>query len=280
MWANYHMHNRYCDGIGELTDYANEAINREMISIGFSSHAPLPFPCKWSMNKQHLGRYLEEASHVRESFPSLQIYTGLEVDFIAGMAGPSDYDDLLDYTIGSIHFVDQFPDGRFWEIDGSHESFVEGLSVIFKSDVRQAIERYFELTRQMLEQSRPAVVGHLDKIKIQNRRLFDESDQWYRDAVTDTLDVIQKTGVIVEVNTRGQYLGKSTTTYPSPWILELVHQRNIPVTISSDAHKPGDIINGFPSCASMLFNSGFRNISVLLDGSWTSVKLTANGLSL
>src|SRR5437762_14159596 len=100
----------------------------------------------------------------------------------------------------------------------------------------------------MCEKSSPTIIGHLDKIKIQNRenKFFDESDVWYRGEVLKTLDAIRKCEAIVEVNTRGVYQGKSETTYPSPWILSECLKRNIPITISSDAHHPDDLVNYFP----------------------------------
>jgi histidinol-phosphatase (PHP family) len=50
----------------------------------------------------------------------------MEVDYIPGSIGPKSkaiLDAKLDYTVGSVHFVDSFPDGRGWEIDGSHQVF-------------------------------------------------------------------------------------------------------------------------------------------------------------
>lgn len=280
MWANFHMHNKFCDGSGEPEEYVAQAIAAGIHYLGFSSHAPVPFDCKWCMKKENLSDYLTTIDLLRKKYPSLQIYKGLETDFVPGAASPRDYRSILDYTIGSIHFIDAFPDGKPWEIDGSHSVFLEGLTSIFKNDIRAAITRYFELTREMISAGCPDIIGHLDKIKIQNpgEKFYRESDTWYQQEIDKTLSDIAEAGAIIEVNTRGLYQKKTTTPYPSSWILEKIHRLNIPVTLSSDAHHPKDIINQFEETAALLLSIGFKKISILKDGSWQPVTLTLNGV--
>ena len=262
-------------------DYVDEARKLNMISIGFSSHAPVPFPTKWCMKAEDLDQYLGTIEKIKKSNSFVHIYKGLEVDFIPGVVSPDQFRDQLDYTVGSIHFIDKFPDGIRWEIDGLHTLFLEGYSKIFHNNIKDVISRYFELTREMVATACPSVVGHLDKIKIQNvnGKFFNESDSWYQNEVKKTIDVIQKSGVIVEVNTRGIYQKKSDTTYPSPWILEILHKKNIPVTISSDAHHRDDIINQFPQTALLLKKIGFKTISVLSEGAWKPFSFDEHGVT-
>lgn len=281
MWTNYHTHSRYCDGVGELSEYAAQAVANGVTSLGFSSHAPVPFNCSWCMKQESVKAYLENIEQLKAGLPSLQLYKGMEVDYIPGVISPADFKAMLDYTIGSIHFIDRFPDGKPWEIDGAHALFLSGLEAIFHYDIRAAVTRYFELTREMIVNAVPDVIGHLDKIKIQNQgnKFFDEADPWYRQEVIRTLDALAGTGVIVEVNTRGLYQKKSTTPYPSPWILEELRRRNIDITLSSDAHHPKDLLNQFQQTAPLLVAIGFRKISILRDGSWQPVTLTPDGLA-
>ncbi len=210
----------------------------------------------------------------------MEIYAGLEVDYIPGVTGPRNFSEQLDYTIGSIHFADTLPDGTPWEVDGPHNKFLEGLEKIFHNKIRDVVTRYFELTCHMLEDSPPTILGHMDKIKIQNtgHPLFQESDTWYREEVMKTIERITKSGTIVEVNTRGLYQKKSVTPYPSPWILELLHQKNIPVTLSSDAHHPDDLVNQFLETASLLKKIGFKKLSVLSKGEWKQFDFNETGV--
>jgi histidinol-phosphatase (PHP family) len=280
MWSNFHMHSNYCDGTAEMIEYVREAKAKGMLSIGFSSHAPVSFPCLWCMKPERLGDYIQAIDALKTSVSEIEIYKGLEVDFIPDVISPKQFEKDLDYTVGSIHFVDRYSDGKHWEIDGSHVAFLDGLEKIFDNDFKAAITRYFELTREMIETACPSVIGHLDKIKIQNpaQKFFSEDEEWYQTEIKKTIDLIAEKKVIVEVNTRGIYQKKSSTTYPSPWILELMHAKKVPVTISSDAHHPDDIINQFPETAGLLMDIGFDSIHVLHKNQWKAFSFNTHGI--
>lgn len=282
MWSNFHMHSKYCDGKGELMDYVEQARSLKMMSLGFSSHAPVNFPCNWCMRAENLDEYLHEIETLKSAINDIDIYKSLEIDFIPGRISPKQFKDSLDYTVGSIHFVDEWPDGIPWEIDGQHTLFLEGLDKIFDGDMRGVITRYFELTREMVQESEPTIIGHLDKIKIQNPsdKFFIESDSWYLSEVKKTIDVIHKSNCIVEVNTRGIYQKKTPDTYPSPWILKLLHEKNIPITLNSDAHHPSDIINEFSETVGLLSEIGFKSLTVLHEGRWKPFSFNSHGIIL
>jgi histidinol-phosphatase (PHP family) len=282
MWTNYHTHSNFCDGTESIAAIASAALGKGIQSLGVSSHAPLPFETPWSMKPNRLADYFLEMEKVKSLFHSIEIYKGLEVDYIPGRRKPADFADDLDYTIGSIHFVDEFQDGKGWEIDGTHKLFLTGLSQLFKNDIRGAVTRYFELTREMLTVSPPTIVGHLDKIKMQNagESLFRESDHWYVAEIEKILDAVEVSGVIVEVNTRGVYQRKCDVVYPSPWILGKILERNIPVTLSSDAHHSKDLTSYFSEATQQLLAIGFRKISILSEGSWKPATLTTDGIKL
>ena len=279
MWSNFHTHNHYCDGKAGLNDYLREAVRSGITNIGFSSHAPIPFPCKWCIKREVLPVYLEEIESLKPSYPELQIYKGLEVDYIPDVIAPRDFRKQLDYTIGSIHFVGHFK-GIYWEIDNTAEVFREGLSEIFRGDVRKAITHYYALTREMLQKTPPDIVGHLDKIKVNARHFsFEESEPWYREEIDKTLTAIAAAHTIVEVNTRGIYKKKSVTPYPSPWILERILDANIPVTLNSDAHHPEDLTREFGPTLQLLQEIGFTSLSVLDSGLWKKIPMDEYGAS-
>lgn len=277
MWSNFHTHSHYCDGKGSIAEYLMAARERGVTQIGFSSHAPLPFPCKWCMQRTDEPGYLAEIATARKTHADLEIYAGLEVDYIPGVIGPAEFSASLDFTIGSIHFVGSFGN-TWWEIDNTVEVFREGLEKIFHGDIRAAIAEYFSLTRGMIRKSPPDILGHLDKIKINAKQFsLDESEAWYIDQVEDTLRTVRGTAIIVEVNTRGIYKKKSDTTYPSPWILERVLHYDIPITLSSDAHHPEELTREFDSTLHLIKEIGFKDISVLKNGLWKEVPLNEYG---
>jgi histidinol-phosphatase (PHP family) len=279
MWSNFHTHSKYCDGQGELADHLQAAREKNLGTLGFSSHAPVPFDCKWCMKEEKFATYLSDIKALASNEREIEIYSGLEIDFIPGIVSPAQFRNRLNYTIGSIHFIDSF-EGKPWEIDGAHEVFKEGLRKIFKGNIQSAVTRYYELTRQMVAESQPDILGHLDKIKIQNRpdTPIEEGDSWYKQEILKTLSVIKTSDVIVEVNTRGIYQKKTSFTYPSPWILEKMFESKIPITLSSDAHRPDDLVREFTSTAELLNDIGFKNLSILKDGIWKQMPFNQHGI--
>jgi len=139
MWLNFHTHSNFCDGKSTLEETVAKAKSLKMKGLGFSSHAPLPFACSWSMKPERLNEYLNKIITLKNSQTDLQVYSGLEVDYVPKIAGPEKFSSELDYTIGSVHFVESFNDGKGWEIDGPHSFFLEGLEKIFSNNIKDVI---------------------------------------------------------------------------------------------------------------------------------------------
>lgn len=277
MWSNFHTHAGYCDGKGTIVEYLETCRRVGVRHIGFTSHAPIPFPCKWCMKQESFPVYLDDIREAKKAFPDIEVYRGLEVDFIPGVITMSDFASKLDFTVGSIHFVDSF-EGKYWEVDNTRDIFEEGLEKIFNNDIRKAIGAYYARTREMVLTDPPDIVGHMDKIKINSLgTLFEEDEPWYIAEIDETLKAISETKAIVEVNTRGLYKKRSETTYPSPWILDRIREMRIPITLNSDSHHPDELIKEFDSAYPILSDIGFKAISVLKNGTWTSVPLTEYG---
>jgi hypothetical protein len=64
--------------------------------------------------------------------------------------------------------------------------------------------------------------------------------------MTQTIDALKGTDIIVEVNTRGLYQKKSLTTYPSPWVLVLLKTAGIPDYIKFRCASSGSTYSGIP----------------------------------
>ncbi len=285
-WTNYHSHCSYCDGAEPIESYIRKAVSMGMHAYGVSSHGPVPYDLSWTTTKDKIDDYLADIRRLQTEWQNnIEIYAGMEIDFVPGLSwwdqiGPQ-YREL-DYVIGSVHLVDNFDDGRPWEVDGSHEVFREGLEQIFKGDARAAVTRYYELIRWMVMLENPDIVGHLDKIKIQNAggKYFSETDPWYRHEIEKTLKVIANMGAIIEINTRGLYSGKTLDLYPSQWVLERIHALRIPITLNSDAHTPEEITAGFEFASQILRKIGFRKLTILRDGKWRQVSFNEDGLDV
>lgn len=282
-WTNFHQHTYYCDGTDSPETVVQAALAQNVIALGFSSHAPIPFPMPWCMKREKLDAYTQEVLAVKERYADrLPIFLGLEIDYVAGMMGPkSPHFSHLDYSVGSVHLVGPpFEGQRYWEIDGTLKVFKEGLAAVFDNNIQKAVETYYAQIRKMVTEEPPDIVGHLDKVKMNNadNRFFSENDPWYKKAVLDTLETIAETGSIIEVNTRGIYKKKVTTTYPSPWILEHIRDMNIPIMLNSDAHHPREITRFFAETAAMLKGMGFKKLHLLSQNGWEARGFYEDGL--
>lgn len=275
LFFNYHGHTIFSDGKAVFFDYLEEAQKQGFRAIGFSDHAPVPFTSSWNMKVEHLDKYLRQIEEYRKAFAhKLDIYAGLEVDYFApycqqilAMARL----DKLDYFVGSVHYLGFLEEGRPWCIDTSFEEFDAGFRQIFYGDGKQLYRQYFEALLHMIEEWKPTIIGHLDKIKMYNhiQPYFDEHEQDYRDLVIQVLDLVSKYDLFIELNMRGFYKHPQQLLYPAPWILRQAYQRGIKVIVSSDCHRCEELSAGFTQAVQLLKEIGFRSVWYLYDKCWT-----------
>ncbi|MFN8345683.1 MAG: histidinol-phosphatase [Spirosomataceae bacterium] len=301
MLTNYHSHSHYCDGKGSPEEQVQGAIAQGLRAFGFSSHCPVPFENQWSMKAERLADYLAETRALKAKYEDrIELYIGLEVDFLPATPppapprlgrgtpfpsegrtaarkglgiGPKDF-PMLDYCVGSVHYVGLNQFGKPWEIDGSSVEFLACLDTLYGGDIQTVLQKYYAIIRQMVETDPPQIMGHLDKIKMHNaaRPLFDEAEKWYADEVEHTLQTIVKAGIIVEINTRGNYK-RDLDLYPSAWIIRRMKEWDIPICINSDSHRPEEITASFPLAFETAKAAGYKEVRVLLGGKWQDVGL-------
>ena len=282
-WTNYHSHTNYCDGSNKPEVYIQSAIENKLRAYGYSSHAPINFETDWCIADNDFENYMREVKNIKKKYQSeIQTYIGLEIDFIPDFAGRHQHiltNCQLDYFIGSIHFVDKFADGTHWNIDNTKELFDKGLKEIFNNKFGKASERFYELSNQMIEEDKPEIIGHLDKIKMYNKNsfYFSESEPWYKKQVENTLNIIKRAGSIVEINTRGYYRYGQKDLYPSAWIVERMIDMDIPIMLNSDSHAPDEITAGFEYAATELNKLGVKKLWVLYNNKWQAKEFNNEG---
>jgi len=284
-WFNFHTHGQFCDGKGAPRDYIEEAINQNMHALGFSSHGPMPLPINWVMENDKLPDYLSELKFLKNEFKNqLQIYIGLEIDYIPGIIG-ANFDFIntlnLDYTIGAIHFAGFDKENHPWQLDSNAVIFEQGLKEVYGGDIQVLVEKYYRLISEMALKENPDIIAHLDLIKKNNpkEKYFSEDESWYRDAVIDTLKTISESRSIIEVNTGGLARKRCDALYPSNWILEIIRDMKIPITLSSDAHQPSFLTAGFKNASEVLLDIGFKELSIFNGDKWQAQAFSKEGIS-
>jgi len=278
--SNYHTHTRFSDGSHDPEVYTEEAINQGFSSIGFSDHSPLPFENRFAIQSdESLLDYSRKIKDLKNQYSGkINVFLGIEADYIPGITAPFQTwreKAGLEYLIGGVHLLKKEDDDRLWFIDGPRvETYDEGLKEIFGGNVVNAVTTYYRQVMQMIEQEKPDVVAHLDKITMHNRnRYFTGEEKWYRNLVSDTLALIRQNHTVVEVNTRGLYKKRSLSLFPDVQILKQINEMNIPVILSSDAHQPAEISLYFDETVTMLKDLGFSSVFTFNSAGWQPVEI-------
>ena len=281
-WSNYHSHSTFCDGRSSMEDFVKYAIAKGLKKYGFSSHAPLPFSTFWNMNLDDLPEYQMEFYRLKEKYASkIELYIGLELDYINGFFefGHNLYSThSFDYLIGSVHYMDQLPNGDFWCVDGNFQDFYAGLKTLYDGEIRPAVERFYEISSLMIGKGGFDIVGHFDKIALNGSKCadFDITDSWYKNSVGEVLELIKNKGLILEINTKS--LASKGMTYPDVQFFPLINELQIPIVVNSDCHYPTNVIDGFEPTFRALKELGFKTMQQLIDGKWQGVEFNENGL--
>jgi histidinol-phosphatase (PHP family) len=271
---NYHTHSRFSDGSAEPEEYVKAAIQQGFTSLGFSEHSVLPFENTFALQSGTENTYVIEINRLKDVYKDqLQILLAMEADYIPGIS--AGFNKLkaslgLDYLIGSVHLVLNNDTGILWFIDGpKRETYDKGLNELFDGDIRKGVTSYWHQINRMVEEEQFDIIGHLDKIKMHNQgRWFSEKDKWYTDLVNQSISMIAEKDLIVEVNTRGLYKGRSESLFPGEYILRRLKERDVRITLSSDAHQPTELSLGFDDAKILLRSCGFGGYAVFSDGEW------------
>ena len=259
--ANYHTHSLYCDGKSTLEEHVREAEKQALLQLGFSSHSPVPFENSFAISEEDLPEYVREIDELHRK-TDVQLLKSLECDFIPGMT--VDFAERqrasgLNYIIGGVHLVRPPHGDGLWFIDGSkQETYDNGLRDLFDNNIKAAVTAFWEQTFEMLETQQMDIIAHFDKIKMHNRdRFFTEDETWYKTLADKAIQLIKRHDVIIEVNTRGLYKKRCDHFYPSTELLMKARKADIPVLVSSDAHKAEELTLFVPEALAELERCGF-----------------------
>ncbi len=274
--TNYHSHCSFCDGKAPLEDFIREAIRQGFNSYGISSHAPLPFPTRWNMERTQMEAYLSECQRLKRAYAGqIELYIGLEIDYLNEETHPGiEYfcSLPLDYRIGSLHLLYN-PHGELVDVDVPADKFRILIEKEFQGNVQALVRQYYYSLTRMLERGGFDIIGHADKIHY-NVSAYDPTilgQAWYKELVCDFFHAASVKGYIVEINTKAfEAFG---IFYPSVHYFSLLHELEIPVVVNSDAHYPDRINSGRRAALTSLYQCGFREVMEIRQGKWTSVAI-------
>jgi len=227
MIVDLHNHTPLCNHAeGTINEYIQSAIKSRTKVFGFSDHAPMDFDPKYRMKFEDMKGYEKEVLNAKEQFKNeIEVLLGYEVDYLKGHIDKRVLNADVDYLIGSVHFIEG------WGFDNP-----EFIGKWDEQDIDEIWQKYFDTIEEMANTKLFDIVGHLDLIKVFK---FMPKGNIVKMAFKALL-AIQASGMVLELNVAG-YRKKVKEPYPSRELLEVAFTLNIPITFSSDAHKPEQV---------------------------------------
>ncbi len=248
--SDIHMHTHLCrHAKGEPVDSARRAVELGLAEIGISEHCPMPSRFdQLRMQEKDFGRYLEMVEAARRAFPNLRILLGVEAEYIAGQEdeirrflGRANWD----YVIGSVHYIGD------WNFDAP-----EAVAVWKKADLLEQWRLYFELWKKAAATGLYDTLGHPDLVKKFGFVPRTPCEDLFRDALAE----VARRGLAIEINTAG--LRKPVKEiYPSATFLRIAREMNIPITLGSDAHAPGEVGMNFREAVALARACGYTEFA-------------------
>jgi histidinol-phosphatase (PHP family) len=193
--------------------------------------------------KYSMAEYLELLEAGRKT--GIPLKFGLEADYfpiteerIGNLLGQYDFD----FVLGSVHFID------YWSFDFD-------LQVGWpQRDIDEVYTRYLSLMQQLVHSRLFDVLAHLDVIKVFGHRAQQSLGTEWR----SLLHSIAQADVAIEVSTAG-FRKPVGEIYPAEPLLREAARLDIPITIASDAHTPGDVGHRWPEAIAYARTAGYEH---------------------
>lgn len=245
--VDYHIHTVLSDGKNNHEEMVLSAIEKGLDEIGFSDHVCIK-PVDWAMRAIDIPVMTNHILDLKEKFQDkIKIRYGMELDYFPGHEAELKeiIDSVpLDYVIGSVHFIDD------WNFDTDK-------SLYGKWSNDELYSKYFEIVQRAAESGLFDIIGHLDIIK--KFQVYPDSD--LTDLFEETIGKIAENNLVVELNTGGadRPCGEFT---PGRMLLEICHKYNVPVTLTSDAHKKEQVARHYETAIELLQQIGYIEIVI------------------
>lgn len=248
---DYHIHTTLCNHAeGTMDAYAQKAVDMGLSEICFLDHLTLQHTGKpLSMTLDEVPLYFQAAHSIKKRYQGeIKIKIGLELDFQPELTDPL-YEVssifAFDVIASSVHFVggvDIVSHASSWKLKSmTHDDLYDG---------------YLSLLTQMLDHDYFDVVCHLDLIK----KFLKQPTQSYQKAFNKILSVIKDKQLTVEINTSG-YNHPVAELYPSADIIKACAEKEIPITLGSDAHRPSSIGQSYNRAMKIICLAGYNRLS-------------------
>lgn len=248
--ANYHTHTLFCDGTASPEDMVKQALRLGFDHLGFSGHVDIS-------PKMDIPAYQKEIRRLAEVYAGqIEILCGGELDSLYPDRHPAGFD----YLIGSVHHLRAGGDTPLavdWDVQ-MKQLLTEG----FGGDGYRLCRAYYRQIAEAYGKGGCTWIGHFDLVTRFNPvwHFVDETDPRYLQPAFEAMDALAEQGLPFEINTKQAASGQ---VFPGEILLRHLRERGGEILISSDAHRPEDLDQGFEAAAGMVLACGFDHVNIL-----------------
>lgn len=253
-YSNLHNHTVFSDGKHTMEENVLSALEKNMLSLGFSDHSFTACDTSYCMKEECYGAYLEELAALKKAYADrIPLFAGLELDYYSQVDQTA-----FDYIIASVHYI--IKDGVCYPIDHSPKQQQECIQDAFGGDVLAMARCYYDMLAEHVERTKPTLVGHFDVIT--KFSLMPEADPEYQRIAVDAMKRVLQHCRYIEMNTGGIARGWRKVPYLSDSLLQVIRENGGEVVLSSDSHHRDNLIFYFDEAVELLRKAGFDHVSV------------------
>ena len=256
MTANYHTHTYRCGhAVGNEREYVEKAIEFGFSELGFSEHAPMPFPndlphenlerlLGMRLKTEETEEYFNTLVSLREEYKNdIKIHIGLEVEYFEEF-----FDSFLEY-------IKNFPVEYF--ILGQHFSAPYTVPMAYYGKQTHsdfALKSYVDCVIKGLESGKFTYIAHPDLV------FYRRNLEVYESEMTRLIECANASKVPLEINLYGL---QEVRNYPNLQFWQLANSIGCDVVLGCDAHHPDNLKNTYALKQADMMLENFKNLNLL-----------------
>ena len=223
MYANYHTHTIRCNhATGDEREYIESAVKAGFKILGFSDHAPMPFPdgyySGFRMRLDEAKDYVNKIQSLRREYKNdIEIYIGYEAEYY-----PDIFDDFIDFI--SEYECDYLILGQHF-LGNEVGDVYSGAPTARETDLC----RYVDQVCRGIQTEKFSYIAHPDLIN------FTGDLNIYSREIERLCVLAKEKNIPLELN----FLGlMDRRNYPNPLFWDIAGKFGCSVVFGCDAHSP------------------------------------------
>lgn len=241
-YSNLHTHTVFSDGKHTMEENVAAAVEKNMLSIGFSDHSLTPLDVEYCIQRDAYDAYLQTMRQLHET-GRIPVYAGLELD-----AYSDDDVSVYDYVIASVHYL--YRNNQYYPLDHNPELLDHCVRDAFGGNALDMARCYCDTLGEHVAKTNPTFVGHFDlPAKFST---MPEADERYQTIMADALKEIIRICPYIELNTGAISRGWRKEPYPADFLLDVVRSNGGRIVLGSDSHSKEHLTFWFDEAVDLL----------------------------